>query len=207
MATEPAGATRRKRRTASQIALLGGPKSAEASLLVDHILQDHVQPRWLASLAKEGAKQPPRPTSVQRMRRVVGALLADLLDLEAHVKPGAEVPAGLRGVSPKDFNLKAQGFARSIFLEGTYHMVAAGLLKVTKGAPKWQPVFDEFASSTMVTSPTSPGTRAAGITRCPGGTATRVEVPNGAGQSLRSTVREWMKSIYGLLISPCSTLC
>jgi hypothetical protein len=50
----------------------------------------------------------------------------------------------MHGVSPKDFCSKTLGFARSIFLEVTNHMSGAGLLRVTKGAPRWHPAFDGF---------------------------------------------------------------
>jgi hypothetical protein len=78
------------------------------------------------------------------MRKIVGALLADLFDLHAEALPERQPRAGMHGVSPKDFNAKTLGFARSIFLDVTERMAANGLIKITKGAPRWHPAFEAF---------------------------------------------------------------
>lgn len=133
----------RQRELARPIALLGGPKSAEASALVDYLLNDHVLPARIANLCAD-KRQKLGPVGLARRRKVVGALMADLLDLHASVKPGADPAAGMHGVSPKDFCVSDLGFARSIFLEVTSHVASVGLLQVTKGAPRWHPAFDTF---------------------------------------------------------------
>jgi len=133
----------RTREDARPIALLGGPKSAQASALVDYILADHILPARLASLP-QGKRTVPRPSSHTRMHKAVGALLADLLDLNAEARPDIQPRAGMHGTSPKDFSSGALGFGRSIFMEVVDQMSALGLLKVTRGTPRWLKAFDAF---------------------------------------------------------------
>lgn len=143
MTALPAPKKPRQREEARPIALLGGPKSLEASAVVDHILVGHILPAPPAPL-RDGKPTAPRPSSHNKMRKAVGALLADLLDLQAEAMPEGQPRAGMHGVSPKDFCFKTLGFGRSIFMNVTAHMESAGLLKVTKGAPRWHPAFGTF---------------------------------------------------------------
>src|SRR5438552_1687219 len=98
MTVIPATNKPRQREEARPIALLGGPKSPEASALVDHILIDHVLPARLASLPQR-ERTAPRPSSLAKMQKVVGALLADLLDLHAEAMPASHPRAGMHGLS------------------------------------------------------------------------------------------------------------
>ena len=131
MTTDAATTKPREREAARPIVLLGGPKSPEATALVEHILKDHILPARLASLP-QGLPKELRPSSLAKRRKVVGALLADLLLLQAVRKPGREPPAGMHGSSASDFNSVTLGFAYGVFMEVTGHMAASGLLKVTK---------------------------------------------------------------------------
>jgi hypothetical protein len=114
------------------IALLGSPVSAEARALVDYLMSHVV-------LKSEGDQQ--RPTSIKKTGRALGALLADLFDLQ---RGHADDPRPLRaahGMSPKDFPARTLGFSRPIFATVLHLLRNAGLLSVTIGQPRWRKAF------------------------------------------------------------------
>jgi len=133
----------RVRHAARLIPLLGGPRSVEAETFVSHLIQERVLPGLLASMS-EGHRKAPRATSIEKMRRATGALLADLFDLWAEGEHGKAVPAGLHGASRGDFSVERLGFGYDIFVAVRDALAGAGLLQVTAGAPRWAPVFDRF---------------------------------------------------------------
>lgn len=143
MTTTTANTKSRQREDARPIALMGGPTSPEATALVDHVLEHHVLPARLASLPADKRKTL-GPSGLLKRRKVVGALLADLLDLQADTRPGRTASVGMHGTSPNDFSVETLGFARSVFMEVSRSMASAGLLRVTKGAPRWQKAFDTY---------------------------------------------------------------
>ena len=143
MTTTTVNTKPRQREAARPIALMGGPRSPEATALVDHFLQHHVLPARLASLPSDKHTSL-GPSGLQKRRKVVGALLADLLDLQADTRPDRTTPAGMHGTSPKDFSVETLGFARLVLLEVSRSMESAGLLRVVKGAPRWQKAFDTY---------------------------------------------------------------
>lgn len=143
MTADTTKAKPRQRVAARPIVLLGGPKSPEATALVEHLLHDHVLPAHPASLPADLQKTL-KPSSVSKRRKVIGALLADLLQLLANPKPGRECAAGMHGSSGSDFTAAELGFAHGVFMDVMGRMATSGLLKVTKGAPRWHPAFDTF---------------------------------------------------------------
>ena len=79
-----------------------------------------------------------------KLRRAVGALLADLLELQAEYADQRVEVAGAHGTSPKDFSDALHGFGRSIFLKVIDALKAAGFLAVTVGSASWQKVFGRW---------------------------------------------------------------
>jgi hypothetical protein len=114
------------------IALLGSPVSADAVTLVDYLM-DHVV------LVGPGGDR--RPTSVQRTRRALGALLADLFDLQRGHADDPRPRLAAHGMSPKDFPAKKLGFGRDIFAGLMSSLKAVGLLSVAIGQPRLRKAF------------------------------------------------------------------
>lgn len=117
------------------IALRGRPVSPEAVGLVDDILQ---------RVVLSGAAKVVRPTSAVKLGRAIGALLADLFELQAEHAQQHMAIAGAHGTSPKDFSDTKQGFGRSIFLQAISSLEAAGLLEITLGTASWQKAFGKW---------------------------------------------------------------
>ncbi|NBW76478.1 MAG: hypothetical protein EBR34_11860 [Sphingomonadaceae bacterium] len=114
------------------IALLGSPVSAEARALVDHLMHQVILK------GEEGQR---RPTSIQRTRRALGALLADLCDLLRGHADDPRPRLAAHGMSPRDFPAKALGFGRTIFTDILRSLQDAGLLSVAIGQPRWRKAF------------------------------------------------------------------
>lgn len=150
--TEPAS------QRAYLIALLGGPKSPEAKALVEHILETIVV-EANTMVMNTGELAPPRATSVARLARATGALLADLFDCHRGTPRHPAPTRGAHGMSKSHFPAKHLGFGYDIFLQVVYPMIAAGLLTQTKGAPKWQKHFDDIVNvgGTVTTYGLTPG--------------------------------------------------
>lgn len=110
--------------------LRGGPTSALANQLVDHLLQQVVLP-------SAGKREKSR--SAEKLRRALGALLHDLFDLLVGRGRGAAFRprCGWHGTSPKDFLLPVHGFGRTTFLAVTRALDEAGYLEVENGGPRW----------------------------------------------------------------------
>lgn len=125
-------ATARQREEAVPIALLGGPVSAAAHDFVEHVLMDFVLPAQV---------KPPRPSSVPKLRQALGALLADLFDLQRGKSGDGRIWSGAHGMSPKDFPSKHLGFGRDIFLSLADTLLSAKLMIKTDGWPNWQVSF------------------------------------------------------------------
>lgn len=107
-----------ERRDAGKMSLRNGPRSSEARQLVQSFMNNAVLPAWPIGSAR-------RPTSIAASERALGALLADLLELEAAGRAGAY------GASPKDFTILP--FGRDIFIRVRDALEAAGHLTVHKG--------------------------------------------------------------------------
>jgi hypothetical protein len=105
-------------KNAGKLSLRRGPKSPEATAFVDGLLADIVLPAWPSGKAV-------RPSSVAKAKTALGALMADLLKLEA------EDRAGAYGASPKDF--VSLGFSLDIFLPIRAALAGAGLIRMRVG--------------------------------------------------------------------------
>ncbi|MFC3214194.1 hypothetical protein [Novosphingobium panipatense] len=112
------------------IALLGGPVSPAAVALVERLVEN--------IFASEK-----RPTSVQKGRQAIGALMADLLDLHRGHSDDRHPWPGAHGMSPKDFPSKTLGFGHGIFLNVITKLEAAGLLTITVGQPRFRKAFGQ----------------------------------------------------------------
>lgn len=81
----------REREEALPMTLTGGPVSAQAKALVETLLVDVIIPSMETA---------PRPSSVPKLNRALGALLSELFDLQrGHPKKG-HILAGAHGMSP-----------------------------------------------------------------------------------------------------------
>jgi hypothetical protein len=114
------------------IALLGSPVSAEAGALVDQLMHQAV-------LKVADGQQ--RPTSIEKARRALGALMADLFDLQRGHADDPRPRLAAHGMSPKDIPAKTLGFGHAIFTEVLTALQHAGLLSVTIGQPRWRKAF------------------------------------------------------------------
>ncbi len=114
------------------IALLGSPVSAEAGAFVNHLLHCVV-------LKDEGGQQ--RPTSIEKAKRALGALMADLFDLQRGRADDPRPRLAAHGMSPKDFLAKKLGFGQPTFTKIVRSLENVGLLSVTIGQPRWRIVF------------------------------------------------------------------
>ena len=99
--------------------LLGGPKSPAAEALVDALLVEVVRPRM--------AGQQHRPSSLNKARNALGALVGDLCRYRAHTRDGKH------GVASKDFPSAELGFGRTAFMLVKEALGDAGLLKFKPG--------------------------------------------------------------------------
>lgn len=112
--------------------LCGGPISSGANAFVDE----------LASLIPTKA----RPSSVQKVRTGVGALMADLFDLHRSRGSDPTPTPGAHGMATVDFPSKDLGFGRSIFKTVTVALSEAGYLEVALGKPNWRSDFGVWFS-------------------------------------------------------------
>ena len=110
--------TAEETKNAGKMSLRRAPTSPEAIAFVEKLLGDFVVPAWPGGKAV-------RPSSVAKAKVALGALMADLLKLEA------EGLAGAYGASPKDF--VALGFSLDIFKPVRAAMIDAGLLRMRAG--------------------------------------------------------------------------
>lgn len=132
-----------QRERAFPLILLGAPRSPQAIAFVNLLLEHHILPARSAARA-EGVSRAERPSSVAKLTRATGALMADLFDLQSHGSDGRQVPAGLHGASRGSFNQERLGFAYDIFISVRDALRSAGLLLVSTGKPHWHPAFDKF---------------------------------------------------------------
>jgi hypothetical protein len=72
-----------------------------------------------------------KPSTVERRRKALRALMADLL------RHAADGVAGFHGTSPKDFPSRLLGFGRDVFMPLKDAMVAGGWLDFAPGHPRW----------------------------------------------------------------------
>jgi len=91
----------------------------------------------LTGLRFPKAEKPDRPSTVERRRKALRALMADLLRLEA------KGLAGFHGMARKDFPLRVLGFGYDVFAPLKDVMVSAGLLEFHPGRPRWN-TFDAY---------------------------------------------------------------
>lgn len=112
--------------------LRGGPKSAAAAALVEDLLNNVL---LLGSPAV-------RPTTKDKMRLALGALLADLF---RYREVGRD---GKHGLSPKDFPSSELGFGRDVFNPLKDSLVRADLINFKNG---WKRVERGFDSSPVRT--------------------------------------------------------
>lgn len=102
---------------AAELSLRCEPRSETAKALIDTLI---------AGLPFPDAKAP-RPSTVERRRKALGALLADLLKLHSKGLIGSH------GTARQDFMLAAHGFAFSVFRDVKDALVSAGLLHFKPG--------------------------------------------------------------------------
>ena len=112
--------------------LLGGPISAEASQAVEALLADIVVP---------SRPQPLRPSSLQKYRVALGALLSDLLRFQG---TGA---GGKHAMSPQHFPSSEIGFGRTIFVPIKTALVTHGLIEFANG---WNHTGEGFSPGSVV---------------------------------------------------------
>jgi len=121
------------------IALQGGPKSSEAIALVEHLLQHVV----LGHREGTDHKKAAGPATIGKLRRAVGALVADLLNLARLASNSRPAPSGAHGLSPSDFPASLLGFGRDIFRLVIGSFEANGFLDMAVGKPRWGVAFGE----------------------------------------------------------------
>jgi len=107
--------------------LRGRPSSPPAHALVDSLLRETVLPH---------AKKAPGGKTALKLRQALGALLCDLMRVQATSEDLAP-SCGFHGTSPKDFTVSALGFGRTTFLDVVGALEAGGLLTVAVGQPRW----------------------------------------------------------------------
>lgn len=78
-----------------------------------------------------------KPSSHLKALTAIGALTADLLDLQGGRKDGGPALCGSHGMSPKHFPSKVLGFGYDVFLPVVAALRDAGFLIVAEGKPRW----------------------------------------------------------------------
>ena len=111
------------------------PVSPEASAFVVKLLQEVILPAW-----PEGLQQ--RMTTVEKHRRAIGALMADLIRLRLR----GGVAIGKRGLADKDFT--GLPFGHDVFRRTREALIGAGLLEFQPGYR----FFSKFSSEGIVHS-------------------------------------------------------
>jgi len=109
-----------EREAAPLMELRSYPISAEATAFVEKLLQDVILPAWPAGLQQ-------RKTTVEKHRKAISALMADLLRLR--LRDG--VPIGKRGMADKDFT--GLPFGHDVFRRTREALIGAGLLEFLAG--------------------------------------------------------------------------
>lgn len=109
-----------EREAAPLMELRSSPISAEATAFVEKLLQDVIFPAWPSDLQQ-------RKTTVEKHRKAIGALMADLLRLR--LRDG--VPIGKRGMADKDFT--GLPFGHDVFRRTREALIGAGLLEFLAG--------------------------------------------------------------------------
>lgn len=109
-----------EREAAPLMELRSYPISAEATAFVEKLLQDVILPAWPADLQQ-------RKTTVEKHRKAIGALMADLLRLR--LRDG--VPIGKRGMADKDFT--GLPFGHDVFRRTREALIGADLLEFLGG--------------------------------------------------------------------------
>jgi hypothetical protein len=109
-----------EREAAPLMELRSYPISAEATAFVEKLLQDVILPAWPADLQQ-------RKTTVEKHRKAIGALMADLLRLR--LRNG--VPIGKRGMADKDFT--GLPFGHDVFRRTREALIGADLLEFLGG--------------------------------------------------------------------------
>ncbi len=120
--------TWQERDAALPMGLLGAPISPEAQALVDDLL-------YRVVLARTRRRE--RPTSIEALRRALGAIMSDLFDFQRRIGKSGEPRCGSHGTSSNDVQSIKLGFGRNLFLKVTDALVAEGYLLVLKGSPRW----------------------------------------------------------------------
>lgn len=110
------------------LALRAQPVSDAARDWVRHLLDALVLP---------SGKIVDKPSSHFKAFKAIGALMADLLDLQNGRKDGGPALCGSRGMSPKHYPSKDLGFGYDIFVPVVEALKDAGFLIVADGKPRW----------------------------------------------------------------------
>lgn len=131
------------RAKALPLVMWGGPRSAEAKRLVEHLLKAHIVPAN-ETVDKDGVAREVRPSSLEKMRIATGALLADLFDFHRGPRPLTQPREGYQGMSKSDFAGKDLGFAYDVFRNVVTPLVTQGLVRQTDGAAVWRPTQGRF---------------------------------------------------------------
>lgn len=99
--------------------LLGSSKSPAADAFIDGLFDRLIRPRLLGGQM--------RPTSLEKARRALAALMADLCRYRPQGRDGKH------GMAPKDFPAQELGFGRTAFLLVSEALVKADAMRFKKG--------------------------------------------------------------------------
>lgn len=124
------------RTKALPLTMFGGPRSAEARALVEHLLNTVVVPAN-ENVDANGEISETRPSSIAKMRTATGALLADLFDFHRASRSHSQPRQGYHGMSKSDFVKRDLGFAYDIFNKVVTPFIADGLLCQIDGKAVW----------------------------------------------------------------------
>lgn len=111
------------------MALLGGPVSVAATRFVDRLLAEVVEPAITTQK---------RASSQNKRRIAVGALLADLFDIQRDLGDWKPPRVGAHGMSAGSFRQDELGFAYDTFKASLSTLEAAGLVERVAGQARWQ---------------------------------------------------------------------
>jgi hypothetical protein len=155
-----------EREAAPLMELRSYPISAEATAFVEKLLQDVILPAWPADLQQ-------RKTTVEKHRRAIGALMADLLRLR--LRDG--VPIGKRGMADKDFT--GLPFGHDVFRRTREALIGADLLEFLGGYR-------------YLTAHVAKGTVSSSVQACFRLTDRALAIADGAGVLVES-LPDWLK--------------
>ena len=138
-----ASISREESEKAQRIGLRGGPSSPEATAWIAALLDGVVLP---------AGKIADRPSSHRAALKALGALMADLLDLQRGRKRGGPAVCGSRGMARRDYPAEELGFGYNIFTSVLQALADGGYVTVVQGLPYWHTFTNERTGAGVIST-------------------------------------------------------